>query len=155
MRLTQGTFSFLPPLTDEEIASQVAYALGKGWPIVIETTDDPHPRNTYWTLCGLPMFDEVDPAHIVDEINVVRRAHPHAYIRVSAYDATYGRQTVALSFLVGRPAHEPGFALERTERSDRQIGYTISSYAVVRAEPGARYLGDHLTRSAEEGREIP
>jgi ribulose-bisphosphate carboxylase small chain len=142
MRVTQGTFSFLPPLNDEEIALQLSYAMGKGWPIVIETTDDPHPRNTYWTLWGLPMFDEVSPARIVEEINTVRRRLPNTYIRVSAYDASYGRQTVGLSFLVGRPAHEPGFALERMETADRQMRYTISSYAVTRAEPGARYLSD-------------
>ena len=30
MRITQGTFSFLPDLTDEQIAKQVDYALGAG-----------------------------------------------------------------------------------------------------------------------------
>ena len=45
MRITQGTFSFLPDLTDEEIEAQIAYALGNGWAIMVEYTDDPHPRN--------------------------------------------------------------------------------------------------------------
>ena len=31
MRITQGTFSFLPDLTDEQICAQVEYCLGKGW----------------------------------------------------------------------------------------------------------------------------
>ena len=31
MRITQGTFSFLPDLTDEQIAKQVDYALAQGW----------------------------------------------------------------------------------------------------------------------------
>ncbi|TFG80824.1 MAG: ribulose bisphosphate carboxylase small subunit, partial [Chromatiales bacterium] len=31
MRVTQGTFSFLPDLTDEQIARQVDYALSQGW----------------------------------------------------------------------------------------------------------------------------
>ena len=47
-RVTQGQFSFLPDLTDEQISAQVKYALDNGWAINIEYTDDPHPRNTYW-----------------------------------------------------------------------------------------------------------
>ncbi len=31
MRVTQGTFSFLPDFTDEQIAAQIRYALDKGW----------------------------------------------------------------------------------------------------------------------------
>jgi ribulose-bisphosphate carboxylase small chain len=46
MRLTQGQFSFLPDLTDEEITKQVTYALDQGWAVAVEFTDDPHPRNT-------------------------------------------------------------------------------------------------------------
>lgn len=62
MRITQGTFSHLPDLTDEDIAAQIAYALGQGWPCSVEFTDDPHPRNPYWEMWGLPMFDLADPA---------------------------------------------------------------------------------------------
>ena len=43
--LTQGTFSFLPPLTDDEIRMQVQYCLDHDWPINVEFTDDPHPRD--------------------------------------------------------------------------------------------------------------
>ena len=31
MRITQGTFSFLPDLTDAEISAQIEYALKNGW----------------------------------------------------------------------------------------------------------------------------
>jgi ribulose bisphosphate carboxylase small subunit len=44
MRLTQGTFSYLPDLTDDQIRSQVAYAQAQGWAVNVEYTDDPHPR---------------------------------------------------------------------------------------------------------------
>jgi len=44
MRITQGTFSFLDDLTDEEIVAQIRYALQNGWAIMVEYTDDPHPR---------------------------------------------------------------------------------------------------------------
>jgi len=103
MTMTQGTFSYLPDLTDEEIALQIRYALGNGWAISVESTSDPRPRNNYWDMWGLPMFDMRDPAGALEEINACRAAYPDRYIRVSAYDARYGRQTTALSFLVHRP----------------------------------------------------
>ena len=31
MRITQGTFSFLPELTDAEIKAQIQYAIDQGW----------------------------------------------------------------------------------------------------------------------------
>ena len=31
MHVTQGTFSYLPPLTDAQIRAQVQYALDNGW----------------------------------------------------------------------------------------------------------------------------
>ena len=71
-RLTQGRFSFLPPLTDKQISAQIKYALKNGWAIGIEYTDDPHPRNTYWEMFGNPMFDLKDPAGILQEINDCR-----------------------------------------------------------------------------------
>ncbi|GAA0614976.1 ribulose bisphosphate carboxylase small subunit [Sporichthya brevicatena] len=129
MRITQGTFSFLPDLTDDEIAAQIQYCLDHGWPLSIEFTDDPHPRNTYWEMWGLPMFDLVDPAGVLLEINACRQARPDCYIRVNAYDASLGRQTTALSILVQRPADETGFRLIRQESSDRRISYTTERLA--------------------------
>lgn len=138
MRLTQGCFSFLPDLTDEQIAAQVQYALGKGWAVNLEFTDDPHPRNNFWEMWGLPMFDLRDAAAILQEINSCRAEHPQKYIKVNAYDRQLGRQTTALSFIVNRPGKEPGFELERTQASDRRLQYTLHSYA-VHAPPGERY----------------
>ncbi|HEY1917170.1 MAG TPA: ribulose bisphosphate carboxylase small subunit [Streptosporangiaceae bacterium] len=138
MRITQGTFSYLPDLTDEEIAAQARYALGHGWPMSVEFTDDPHPRNNYWEMWGLPMFDLADPAGVVYEVNECRKAYPGHYIRLNAYDARYGRQTTALSFLVARPAEEPGFRLDRQEGPGRQVRFTLHPYALDRPR-GERY----------------
>ncbi|MFF5261027.1 ribulose bisphosphate carboxylase small subunit [Actinomadura viridis] len=138
MRITQGTFSYLPDLTDEEITAQVAYALGRGWPCSIEFTDDPHPRNSYWEMWGLPMFDLTDPAGVLMEVNECRKAYPAHYIRLNAYDASYGRQTTALSFIVQRPAEEPGFRLDREETSDRRVRFRVHPYALDRPQ-GDRY----------------
>ncbi|GAA3218375.1 ribulose bisphosphate carboxylase small subunit [Actinocorallia longicatena] len=125
MRVTQGSFSFLPDLTDEEISLQIAYALDRGWPCSVEYTDDPHPRNFLWDMWGLPMFDLKDPAGVLLEINECRRAHPDSYVRLNAYDASYGRQTTAMQFIVQRPAEERSFRLVRQEAADRRISYTL------------------------------
>ncbi|MFG2003051.1 ribulose bisphosphate carboxylase small subunit [Spirillospora sp. NPDC048911] len=138
MRITQGTFSYLPDLTDDEISAQIAYALENGWPCSVEFTDDPHPRNSYWEMWGLPMFDMTDPAAVLYEINECRRAYPNHYVRLTAYDARYGRQTTALSFLVQRPAEEPGFRLDREETSDRRVRVRVHPYALDRPQ-GDRY----------------
>jgi len=61
-RLTQGQFSFLPDLTDAEITLQIEYGLKKGYAWAVEYTDDPHPRNTYWEMFGMPMFEQHVPA---------------------------------------------------------------------------------------------
>ncbi len=122
MRITQGTFSYLPDLTDDEIGAQVQYAIDRGWAVAVEFTDDPHPRNVLWEMWGLPMFGIADAAAAMHEVTQCRAAYPGHYIRVSAYDAGLGRQTTALSFIVNRPAAEPGFRLDRQEAADRLQG---------------------------------
>jgi ribulose-bisphosphate carboxylase small chain len=143
MRITQGTFSYLPDLTDEEIRAQVQYCLDNDWPIALEYTDDPHPRNICWDMWGLPMFDVKDPAAVMLEVDACRKAFPRHYIRVNGFDRRHGRATTALSFIINRPPHEPGFHLERQEASDRRIHYTLRSYATDRPS-GQRYEQDAL-----------
>ncbi len=137
-RLTQGQFSFLPDLTDEEITKQIQYALNNKWAVSVEYTDDPHPRNTYWEMYGNPMFDLKDPAGILLEINECRKTFPSHYIRVTAFDSSRGVESPRMSYLVNRPANEPGFLVERQERDGRSMGYTIRSYATLKPE-GERY----------------
>ncbi|MHB1233342.1 MAG: ribulose bisphosphate carboxylase small subunit [Burkholderiales bacterium] len=137
-RITQGQFSFLPDLTDAQITAQIKYALNHGWAISVEYTDDPHPRNTYWEMFGMPMFDLKDPAGILMEINNCRKTFPSHYIRVTAFDSTRGVESPAMSYLVNRPKKEPGFGLVRQEGPGRTIHYTVHSYATDKAE-GERY----------------
>ena len=139
MRITQGTFSFLPELTDAQITRQIEYCLDRNWAVGIEYTDDPHPRNTFWEMHGNPMFDLKDPAGILLEINDCRKTFPNHYIRVTAFDSTHGVESVVLSFIVNRPKDEPGFRLIRTEEPGRSIRYSIESYAVSQRPEGARY----------------
>ncbi len=138
-RITQGQFSFLPDLTDAQITMQIEYALKQGYAVGVEYTDDPHPRNTYWEMHGNPMFDLKDPAGILQEINACRKAFPSHYVRVTAFDSTQGVESVRMSFIVNRPATEPGFRLVRSEQGGRNIGYTTESYSVSSQGEGERY----------------
>jgi ribulose-bisphosphate carboxylase small chain len=140
MRITQGTFSFLPDLTDEQIQLQVEHAIRQGWALSIESTDDPHPRNVYWDMWGQPVFDLSEARPFLRELAACRRAHPDRYVKVNAFDSSSGWETVRLSFLVQRPSEEPGFALERWEGPGRTQRYGIRGYAAGRPA-GQRYSG--------------
>ena len=139
MRITQGTFSYLPDLSDEQITKQLEYCLKHGWAVGIEYTDDPHPRNVYWEMFGNPMFDLHDAAAIMLELASCRSTYPAHYIRVTAFDSTHTVESVVMSFIVNRPAHEPGFRLVRQEVEGRSIRYSIESYATQASPEGARY----------------
>ena len=128
MRITQGTFSFLPDLTDEQITAQIRYALERGWAMSVEHTDDPHPRNPYWDMWGVPLFDlpEEEPDVVLREVRAAREAFPEHYIKLIAYDPSYTRQTTALAFIVNRPSIEKPFRLDRIQGPNR-----INSYRLV------------------------
>jgi ribulose-bisphosphate carboxylase small chain len=125
MRITQGTFSFLPDLTDEQIGRQVEYALKQDWAVSIEYTDDPHPRNTYWEMWGLPMFDLRSATGVLEELRECRQTHGDCYIKVNAFDSTRGFETMRLSFIAHRPPEEARYRLRREECEGRLLRYTL------------------------------
>ena len=85
------------------------------------------------------MFDARDAAGVMRELSECRKAYPGRYIRVNAYDASRGRQTTALSFIVSRPAKRAGFRLDRQEVSDRRDPvHDPHAYATERPA-GTRY----------------
>ena len=138
-RITQGCFSLLPDLTDAQIKKQVEYSIKAGYAVSVEYTDDPHPRNAYWDMWGLPLFDIPDSAAILYEIAEARKAHPGVYIKVNGFNNARGVESTAISFIIQRPAFEPGFYLVRQEGKGRNISYTLQSYAVQSAGEGSRY----------------
>jgi ribulose-bisphosphate carboxylase small chain len=138
-RIQQGAFSLSPDLTDDQIKKQLDYCSRRGFAISIEYTDDPHPRNCYWEMWGLPLFDMPDASAILFEINECRRNHPKQYVKVNAFDNSRGVESTGLSFIVQRPAFEPGFYLTRQEGVGRNIIYTMQSYAVQSGTEGSRY----------------
>ncbi len=125
MRITQGTFSFLPDLTDVQIQRQIGWALSQGYALSVESTEDPHPRNVFWEMHGEPMFDVRDPAQVFLAVEACRRAHPDRYVKVNAFDARAGWETVRLSFIAQRPAVEARYRLERGEGPGRTLHYRI------------------------------
>ena len=137
-RITQGQFSFLPDLTDDEITLQIEYGLKKGYAWSVEYTDDPHPRNTYWEMFGMPMFDLQDAAGVMMELQGCRQTFPNHYIRLMAFDSTRNTESIVMSFIVNRPPTEPGFGLVRQEVNGRSIRYSVHSYATDKPE-GERY----------------
>ncbi len=139
MHITQGAFSYLPPLTEEQIRAQVRYMIDNGWAVAIEFTDDPHPRNVYWTMWGLPMFDIKDAAAVMAEIAACRKTHGNCYIKVNGFDPSPLRQGQVLSFIVHRPTRdETGYRIVRAESAGQLIDYTLEPYAVDRPS-GERY----------------
>ena len=73
------------------------------------------------------------------ELNEARKSCAAGYIRINAFDASYGTESCVMSFIVNRPVSEPGFYLDRQEGQARQITYTIKSYSVQNGPEGGRY----------------
>ncbi len=84
------------------------------------------------------MFDNPDAAALILELTECRKAYGDRYIRVVAFDSSHGWESVRLSFLVNRPADEPGYRLERQETVGRTVRYTTKAYAADRPA-GGRY----------------
>lgn len=143
MRITQGTFSYLPDLRDEEIERQIEYIIRNGWAVSIEYTDDPHPYNVYWNMWGLPLFDLTDPAPAMYEFRKCREAFPNCYIKINGYDPSPMWQAQRVSFIAHRPpAEEPGFRLRRILWSDGRVQkYGLEPY-VEDLPRGERYRPD-------------
>jgi len=95
-----GTFSYLPPLTTEQVTRQVEYMLARGWACSIEHVEPARAMDTYWYLWKLPMFGELDVDEVMKQVGECRRANPGDHIRLIGYDAR--RQTRGLAFVVHR-----------------------------------------------------
>ncbi len=119
-RLTQGCFSLLPDLTEDQIKKQVEYCIKENFAISIEWTDDPHPRNCYWEMWGLPLFDMPDSSAIMYEINQCMKAHPSVYVKINGFNNARGIESTGISFIIQRPSFEPGFYLTRQEGKGRK-----------------------------------
>eukprot|EP00793_Prasinoderma_coloniale_P006048 PRCOL_00004522-RA len=113
------TFSYLPPLSDGEIARQVEYCVASGWTPCIEfdwgaraemhrdsnfikTPQPCYQDGRYWMMWKLPMYGCTNPNQVLEEVRQCKSEYPHAYVRVIGFDSV--RQVQCLSFIVQKPA---------------------------------------------------
>jgi len=119
------TFSYLPPLSDDEIAKQVDYIVNNGFIPTLEfaessqayvqlnanasfgTGEPGYYDNRYWTMWKLPMFGCTDPSQVLKEIRACEDAFPNSYVRIVAFDNV--RQVQCAGFLVHRPKSASDF----------------------------------------------
>lgn len=80
------TFSYLPPMTTEQIKKQVEFIVKKGWNPAIEHTEPEHLMDNYWYMWKLPMFGETDVARILGEAEACHKANPDNHIRLIGYN---------------------------------------------------------------------
>mmetsp|Transcript_2894 Transcript_2894/g.4969 ORF Transcript_2894/g.4969 Transcript_2894/m.4969 type:complete len:187 (-) Transcript_2894:639-1199(-) len=113
------TFSYLPPLTSQQIAKQVDYIVANGWVPCLEFAAEADAYvgdastirfkgtasgfydNRYWTMWKLPMFGCNDASQVLTETARCTKAFPTSYVRLVAFDNK--RQVQIISFLVQRP----------------------------------------------------
>jgi ribulose-bisphosphate carboxylase small chain len=93
--------SYLPPLTDAQIAKQLQYILDNGFFPAIEFNEDSEPSEYYWTMWKLPLFNATNPNDILREVQECRSAYPDCYIRVVGFDNI--KQCQVQSFIVHKP----------------------------------------------------
>lgn len=96
------TLSYLPPLTDQQIARQIEYMLEQGFIPAVEFEEDPQPTDYHWTLWKLPLFQVHSAQDVLNEVRECRQEYPNAYIRVAGFDNIKQCQTI--SFIVHKPS---------------------------------------------------
>lgn len=94
------TFSYLPPMTPEQIAQQIAYCIAQGWNPAIEYTEPEKSFSNFWYLWKLPFFGTQSVEMVLNELEACHRANPGMHVRFIAYD-NYA-QSQGMSFVVFR-----------------------------------------------------
>lgn len=95
------TLSYLPPLTDAQMAKQIQYILEQGYIPGVEFNEDSSAEMHYWTLWKLPLFAAKTVQEVLNEIQECRREYPNCFIRVMGFDNV--KQCQVLSFIVNKP----------------------------------------------------
>jgi ribulose-bisphosphate carboxylase small chain len=80
------TFSYLQPMSAEEIRRQVEFVVKQGWNPAIEHTEPEHLSGSYWYMWKLPMFGETDVDRILAEAEACHKANPRHHVRLIGYD---------------------------------------------------------------------
>jgi ribulose-bisphosphate carboxylase small chain len=95
------TLSYLPPLTDQQIAKQIQYMLDQGFIPAVEFQKDPQPNDHHWTLWKLPFFGGASAQEILGEVRECKSQFSDCYVRVIGFDNI--KQCQTMSFIVYKP----------------------------------------------------
>ncbi|MEY2976322.1 MAG: ribulose bisphosphate carboxylase small subunit [Prochlorotrichaceae cyanobacterium] len=95
------TLSYLPPLSDQQIARQIQYMLEQGFIPGVEFSESSAAEMHYWTMWKLPLFNCTSTQEVLNEVRECRTEYPNSYIKVVGFDNIKQCQTV--SFIVHKP----------------------------------------------------
>ncbi|MGI8501537.1 MAG: ribulose bisphosphate carboxylase small subunit [Hassallia sp.] len=95
------TLSYLPPLSDAQIAKQVQYILDHGYIPAIEFNEKSEPNEFYWTMWKLPLFNAKSTQEVLSEVQACRSQFSTSFVRVVGFDNI--KQCQILSFIVHKP----------------------------------------------------
>ncbi|MBW4478679.1 MAG: ribulose bisphosphate carboxylase small subunit [Tolypothrix brevis GSE-NOS-MK-07-07A] len=95
------TLSYLPPLSDAQIAKQVQYILDQGYIPAIEFNEKSEPKEFYWTMWKLPLFNAKSTQEVLSEVQACRSQFSTSFVRVVGFDNI--KQCQILSFIVHKP----------------------------------------------------
>ncbi len=99
-----GTFAYLPPLSQEEIAKQVAYILAQGWIPGIEYAAEDELDNDFRHWWKLPLFNAKEVDEVMAELDACKTAYPDRYIFITGYSPA--AQHAKLDFVAYYPGSE-------------------------------------------------
>ena len=94
------TFSYLPPMTPDQVKRQIQYIISQGWNPAIEHSEPENAFGHYWYMWKLPMFGEQSVEAVLAEVEECKRENPGHLVRVIGYDNF--AQSQGLSFVVYR-----------------------------------------------------
>jgi ribulose-bisphosphate carboxylase small chain len=97
--------SYLADLDEQQLAKQVQHVLAEGFVPAIEYVRHPDPRDHYWSMWKLPLFEARTVADVLTEFDACKAAHPDSFIKLIGYDRQ--RQTQAVCLVVRRPSRPP------------------------------------------------
>ena len=97
-----GTFSYLPPMSAQQLRKQVEYLLAQGWAPALEHTEPQHTAGSYWYMWKLPMFGETRAEQVLAEAAACHKAHPANHVRLVGYDKRKQTQGAAMVIFRGK-----------------------------------------------------
>ncbi len=89
------TFTFLPPLSPQQIEAQVLGSLQRHLVPAIEFAENPNTADFYWRQWPIPparvnsttnRAEPLTAGHIAAQLEACARRHPFAYVRFTAYN---------------------------------------------------------------------